>query len=214
MASIAAGLVAAALVSTGLGLPAGLSLGLLVLAVAVIVGCLVLGHFFPVFKTEVPRRKEKPVERTFAYRWSRLVQRRAWPAVIGGVVLLVVLAIPVLSLRLGFSDEGNYPEETTTRQAYDLLAEGFGPGLQRALHPRGRDPRRGRPGRDDGDGRRHHRGRERRPRGRVRLAADPERPRGADALQWFVTPENAPQAVETADLVVPSAHDRAAVGRG
>ena len=39
------------------------------------------------------------------------------------------LAVPVLGLRLGFSDEGNYPEESTTRQAYDLLSEGFGPGF-------------------------------------------------------------------------------------
>jgi RND superfamily putative drug exporter len=39
----------------------------------------------------------------------------------------------VLSLHLGFSDEGNYPEDTTTRQAYDLLAEGFGPGFNGPL---------------------------------------------------------------------------------
>ena len=39
-----------------------------------------------------------------------------------------MLTAPVLSLRLGFSDEGNFNEETTTRQAYDLVAEGFGPG--------------------------------------------------------------------------------------
>jgi RND superfamily putative drug exporter len=49
------------------------------------------------------------------------------------VVVLAVLAIPVFSLRLGFSDEGNYPEETSTRQAYDLLAQGFGPGFNGPL---------------------------------------------------------------------------------
>src|SRR5690606_5715384 len=43
--------------------------------------------------------------------------------------LLVVLALPVGSLRLGFSDESNFPEETSTRQAYDLLVAGFGPGF-------------------------------------------------------------------------------------
>ena len=43
--------------------------------------------------------------------------------------VMVVLAIPVLSLRLGSSDQGNDPSSTTTRQAYDLLAEGFGPGF-------------------------------------------------------------------------------------
>ena len=42
-----------------------------------------------------------------------------------------LLAIPFFSLRMAFSDEGNYPEETTTRQAYDLLAAGFGLALLR-----------------------------------------------------------------------------------
>ena len=40
---------------------------------------------------------------------------------------------PTLSLRLGASDQGNHPEATTTRQAYDLLAEGFGPGFNGPL---------------------------------------------------------------------------------
>ena len=47
--------------------------------------------------------------------------------------VMVVLAIPVLSLRLGSSDQGNDPSSTTTRQAYDLLAEGFGPGFNGPL---------------------------------------------------------------------------------
>jgi RND superfamily putative drug exporter len=43
------------------------------------------------------------------------------------------MALPVLSLRLGFSDESNSPEGTTTRRAYDLLVEGFGPGFNGPL---------------------------------------------------------------------------------
>ncbi|MEZ5409533.1 MAG: MMPL family transporter [Acidimicrobiales bacterium] len=62
-----------------------------------------------------------------------MVQHRPWPAAIGGLALLLVLASPVLSLRLGFSDEGNYPADTTTRKAYDLLAQGFGPGFNGPL---------------------------------------------------------------------------------
>jgi len=46
---------------------------------------------------------------------------------------MVLLAIPVLSLRLGSSDQGNDPSSSTTRQAYDLLAEGFGPGFNGPL---------------------------------------------------------------------------------
>ena len=47
---------------------------------------------------------------------------------IGAAALLLVLAIPVLSLRLGFSDESNFADDTTTKQAYDLIVEGFGKG--------------------------------------------------------------------------------------
>jgi RND superfamily putative drug exporter len=57
------------------------------------------------------------------------VQHHPWPAAIGGAGLLLLMAAPALDLRLGFSDEGNYAPETTTRQAYDLLADGFGPGF-------------------------------------------------------------------------------------
>ncbi len=65
----------------------------------------------------------------FWYRWARFVERR--PRVLAPIALLVMvaLAIPVLSLRLGNSDQGNNPANTTTRKAYDLLANGFGPGF-------------------------------------------------------------------------------------
>jgi uncharacterized membrane protein YdfJ with MMPL/SSD domain len=46
---------------------------------------------------------------------------------------MLVLAIPVLSLQLGTSDRGNDPSSSTTRQAYDLLADGFGPGFNGPL---------------------------------------------------------------------------------
>ncbi len=62
------------------------------------------------------------------YRWSRVIQRRPWPAAIIALVVLLALAIPMLSLNLLFTDSGNDPTAFTTRQAYDLLAQGFGPG--------------------------------------------------------------------------------------
>ncbi|MGY0058166.1 MMPL family transporter [Streptomyces sp. LZ34] len=69
----------------------------------------------------------------FAARWSALVERR--PKLLGAVavVLMLVLALPTLSLRLGTSDQGNDPASSTTRRAYDLLAEGFGPGFNGPL---------------------------------------------------------------------------------
>jgi RND superfamily putative drug exporter len=78
---------------------------------------------------EVPRRKVKPREEQLWYRWSRVIQHRPWPALVAGLVVLLLLAIPVLSLRMGFGDTGNLKEDQTPRRAYDMLADGFGPGF-------------------------------------------------------------------------------------
>ncbi|MFD9165654.1 MMPL family transporter [Streptomyces sp. NPDC059558] len=69
----------------------------------------------------------------FAARWSSFVERH--PKLLGVVAtaVMVVLALPTLSLHLGTSDQGNNPAGSTTRQAYDLLAEGFGPGTNGPL---------------------------------------------------------------------------------
>ncbi|MBU8552079.1 MMPL family transporter [Streptomyces rochei] len=69
----------------------------------------------------------------FAARWSAFVERH--PKLLGALALVVitVLALPTLGLRLGTSDQGNDPQGSTTRQAYDLLAEGFGPGVNGPL---------------------------------------------------------------------------------
>ena len=68
-----------------------------------------------------------------AARWAGGVQRRPWPALVGGVLVLGVLAAPFLGVRYGFPDAGNDKTGTTTRQAYDLLADGFGPGANGPL---------------------------------------------------------------------------------
>lgn len=120
---IAAGLVAVGLLGVGLGV-APLA-GAFVAAIVV----LVAGFFVPVLKRPLAAREIKPLRETFAYRWSRLVQSRPWSVALIGTALLLVLTAPVLGLRLGFSDESNYPEESTTRKAYELVAEGFGPGF-------------------------------------------------------------------------------------
>jgi RND superfamily putative drug exporter len=74
-----------------------------------------------------------PPENGFWYRWSRFVQRRAWVTGIVAVLILVALALPLFSMRLAFTDAGNDPTSLTTRQAYDLLAQGFGPGFNGPL---------------------------------------------------------------------------------
>ncbi|WP_329282887.1 MMPL family transporter [Streptomyces sp. NBC_01451] len=68
-----------------------------------------------------------------AARWSSYVERRPRSTAAMALLAMLILALPVLSIRLGATDQGNHQESTTTRQAYDLLAEGFGPGFNGPL---------------------------------------------------------------------------------
>jgi RND superfamily putative drug exporter len=120
---ISAGLAAVALVGMGLKvtpLMIGLPLAIIVL---------IAGFFAPPLKRVVPHRPPKPTRETAAYRWSRMIQRRPWTSAIAASLALLVLAIPLFALRLGFSDESNFPDDTTTKQAYELLVDGFGAGF-------------------------------------------------------------------------------------
>jgi RND superfamily putative drug exporter len=75
------------------------------------------------------KRVPSTAEDTRWFRWSREIQRRPVlsAALSGGLLLL--LCVPTLSLRLGSNDAGTDPAGSSTREAYDLLAEGFGPGF-------------------------------------------------------------------------------------
>src|SRR6266581_1725013 len=66
-------------------------------------------------------------------RWSRLVQRHRVLATMASAGLLLVLAAPFLGVHFGLPDEGNDPRGTSSRQAYDMLADGFGPGANGPL---------------------------------------------------------------------------------
>jgi RND superfamily putative drug exporter len=78
-------------------------------------------------------RDPEPPSGSVWERWATLVARHAWPFAILAVAILLVIAWPVLSMRLGESDDGNLPTSTTQRQAYDLVARGFGPGTNGPL---------------------------------------------------------------------------------
>ncbi len=73
-------------------------------------------------------RAESSGKESPAARWSHMVQRRPWTAAIVATAILLALAAPALGMRLGFPDAGNDPPGSMTRQAYDLITEGFGPG--------------------------------------------------------------------------------------
>lgn len=121
---VTAGFVAVALLGVGLGVPTLASIGA-VLALTTFVASL----FVRPLRRAVPTRRERPLRETTSYRWSRIIQARPWTFVFLGGGALVLLMLPVFSLRLGFSDEGNLSESTSARRAYDLVAEGFGPGF-------------------------------------------------------------------------------------
>ncbi|HEY7703468.1 MAG TPA: MMPL family transporter [Acidimicrobiia bacterium] len=192
------GLIAALLLAVGLvGLAISFQpLAIVGLSLAAVV--LVASLAYAPLRREVPHRKPKPVQETVPYRWSRFIQHRPWLSAIAGTVILLVLAYPFLDQRLAFSDEGNYPEETTTRRAYDLLAAGFGPGfngplLLAAELPEGIDPA-------------HFEA------VTAALAADsgvafvtpaiPNDPEAPTAVLWRLFPTTAPQDEETTDLVI------------
>ena len=132
-------------------------------------------------------------------RWvaySRAIQRRPWTATIAGVLVIAALAIPVTDLRLGFPDDASNPETTLTRQAYDLVVAGFGPGatgplLVTAELPAGRQSKadlallRERIAAQPG----------------VRSVSPPRPDRSGRAAILIATPTTSPQDAATQDLV-------------
>jgi RND superfamily putative drug exporter len=71
--------------------------------------------------------------RGFWPRWAEFIKARPALPAIAALVIIVFIALPFFSLQLGSSDQGNDPAGTTTRQAYDLLSKGFGPGFNGPL---------------------------------------------------------------------------------
>ena len=88
-----------------------------------------------VMRLRLPRagRPAADPERSPSARHARAVTRRPLVAVVGALVALAVLTAPVSGLRFGFPDAGNDPADATTRQAYELIADGFGPGANGPL---------------------------------------------------------------------------------
>ncbi len=128
------GMIAATLVAVAL-LGLGLSIQPFLLALPLAIVVAVAGYlpFAGPLKKELPARRQVALRDSIWFKFSHAIQARPWFWMVASSTLLIVLAIPVLSLNLGFSDEGNYGEETTTRRAYDLIAEGFGPGANGPL---------------------------------------------------------------------------------
>jgi RND superfamily putative drug exporter len=119
------------------GLAVGISIGVLMTLLAsltllpAILGF--VGTNIDKFGLPHRRRAERAGRESFWYRWSRVIQRRPWPALLASAAVLILLTIPLFGLRLGFGDAGNQPTDQTIRRAYDLVSEGFGPGANGPL---------------------------------------------------------------------------------
>lgn len=80
--------------------------------------------------------RNRTARRTEDSRWWRFAHRvsgRPWPYLLGATAVLLALAAPVLWIQTAFPAAGDAPTTTTHRQAYDLLANGFGPGVNGPL---------------------------------------------------------------------------------
>jgi RND superfamily putative drug exporter len=119
---------------TGIGIAAAITVLFTVLAAVTLLPAL-LGLFGPRLISRRRRRRlavtgpqAAPAGGGVWGRWSGLVARHKAAFSVAALLIIAVLSIPTLSLRLSAADAGNDPAGTTTRHAYDLLADGFGPG--------------------------------------------------------------------------------------
>ena len=186
------------LLATGIPFVGQMGVGSAIIIAMVAVGAVtVLPTLMGAFARRLRPKRPEDVEpsRRFA-RWGRMITRRPLVAAIAGGLVLVLLAVPFASLRLGQPDDGNDAAGSTTRIAYDRLAEGFGPGFNGPLVLAATTPA-------DGSGKSAL--------SRVEQAvandpdvADVSPPRlspGGDAAVLNVIPRSSPQDPGTTDLV-------------
>jgi uncharacterized membrane protein YdfJ with MMPL/SSD domain len=80
-------------------------------------------------RLRVPGLRVQHDERPHGWaRWAAFVGSHPWPAMVVGLIVLIVLALPVAYLHLGQKDNGALPTSTQSRQSYDTMTEGFGAG--------------------------------------------------------------------------------------
>jgi RND superfamily putative drug exporter len=131
----------AALVLTGMGVLASIGLGTsLVVLFAVTTALTLLPALLSLLGDRIDagrlvgrRRPVKQAEDTAWWRFAHRVSGRPWPYLLVASAVLLTLAAPALQMETGFPDAGDDSPSTTHRRAYDLLAEGFGPGFNAPL---------------------------------------------------------------------------------
>jgi RND superfamily putative drug exporter len=186
------------LLATGIPFVGQMGIGSAIIIAMVAVGAVtVLPTLMGAFARRLRPKRPEHVQPSRGFgRWAGMITRRPLAATIAGTLVLVLLAVPFASLRLGQPDDGNDRPGSTTRVAYDRLAEGFGPGFNGPLVLAATTP---------GDGS----GTAALDRVRQAVAADPDvavvsplppSPKG-DAAVLTVIPRSSPQDERTTELV-------------
>jgi putative drug exporter of the RND superfamily len=188
----------AGLLATGIPFVGRMGIGSAIVIAMVAVGAVtVLPTLMGAFARRLRPKRPEHVEPSRRFgRWGGMITRRPLAATIAGGLVLVLLAVPFASLRLGQPDDGNDRQGSTTRVAYDRLAEGFGPGFNGPLVLAATTP---------GDGS----GQETLSRVERAVAADrdvavvspAERSPAGDAAVLSVIPKSSPQDERTTELV-------------
>jgi RND superfamily putative drug exporter len=133
-----------ALAVVGLDFVTKLGFGAAITVVAAVIAAITLlpavlrlvGHRIDRWRVPFLRQRDdsRAAQRSSAAgRWGRFVTSHAKSVTAVALIVLGLLASPLIGLHLGSSDAGSNPPDTTTRKAYDLLAEGFGPGFNGPL---------------------------------------------------------------------------------
>ncbi len=125
----------AGLLSTGIPFVGRMGIGSAIVVASVAVGAVtVLPTLMGAFAKRLRPKNPATVAPSKAFeRWASMITRHPRAAAATGTIILVALALPVLGLRLGMPDDGNDAKGTTTRVAYDRLADGFGEGFNGPL---------------------------------------------------------------------------------
>jgi RND superfamily putative drug exporter len=130
----------AALALTGLGVLTSIGLATsLVVLIAVAAASTLLPALLALLGDRIDtgrllrRRADVRAEGGAWWRFAHRVSGRPWPYLLAATAVLLALAAPALRMRTGFPDAGSEPTTTSYRRAYDLLAEGFGPGVNGPL---------------------------------------------------------------------------------
>ncbi|HKE77502.1 MAG TPA: MMPL family transporter, partial [Acidimicrobiales bacterium] len=121
---------------TVMGLMAGLTVAVMVALALTLLPALLgfAGHRIDAIRLPGMRAGAGvPGRESLWHRWGRQVAAHPWRYLVGGTLALLLLASPVLGMRLGMTDNGASSESMTTRRSYDLLADGFGPGFNGPL---------------------------------------------------------------------------------